>query len=93
MSLLPACVHIETRNALLESKLRTRIDYSIAMVLRSGVLNRLRRGAGLSYRQVDEIAVKACGRKWCMIQLAEEYDATISAILDEIKESFTEGKR
>ena len=81
IQMLPACVHVETRNGLLGSPIRTRIDFSAAMVLRSGVLNRIRRSLGLSYAQLDVIAQRACGRRWCMFRGLDDYDSTIHAAL------------
>ena len=50
------------------------------MVALSGVLNRLRQEAGLSFAQVDRLAVAACGRKWVSFRALEDYRAACLAV-------------
>lgn len=50
------------------------------MAALSGVLNRLRREAGLSFAKVNCLAMNACGRDWTGFRTLEDYRATCLAV-------------
>jgi ParB/RepB/Spo0J family partition protein len=45
-------------------------------------LEEMRVARGLEYKELDEIAKKACGRKWCDFKDRGDYEKTIAALLD-----------
>jgi hypothetical protein len=46
----------------------------------SGALNLLRQRLGFSFQEVDAVAVKACGRRWCDFTGVDDYKVTLGAL-------------